>query len=226
MKKGQCLLLDPPVSGEAKAQINDGDRLLIRFFTWHHAYETDVPFERSMEVRGEQAAIQVGFPTQIEVAHVRKHIRVKALRDSTIVLKLMAENLDDFKTRIIELSASGLSCCVPELFVEKLPVHSKVSLRISVMGEDDLILDAYIRHFVAMPEGERCQEKSECDDKFGPIKAICGVNFVIADDFHEMRINGLVFVIQREYLIKEKEGLLRFNEELEKLENRFDRIID
>ena len=216
LKKGQCLLLDPIVSDEAKAQINEGDRLLLRFFTGHHAYETFVPFERSVEVHGERMAIQVGFPTQLRVVHVRKHIRVKALRNSNIELKLTAENLGDFKTRIIELSASGLSCCVPDLFVEKLPVRSKVSLRISVMGEDNLVIDACIQHFGTMPESEYSEEKSECDEKFGSFKAICGMDFIITDSFHELRLNDLVFFVQREYLIKEKEGLIKFNLELEK----------
>ncbi len=216
LKKGQCLLLDPIDLDEAKVQINEGEQILLRFFTGHHAYETHVPFEKCVEVQGERVAIQVDFPTELRVAHIRQHIRVKVLRHSNIELTLMAENLGDFKTRIIELSASGLSCCMPEQFIEKLPVHSKVNLRISVMGEDDLIIDAHIQHFVPMPEDECCENKSECDEKFGPLKTMCGMDLVIIDSFHELRVNDLVFFVQREYLIKEKEELIKFNLELEK----------
>lgn len=216
LKQEQCLLLEPPVSDDAKAQIKKGDHLFIRFFTGHFAYETDVSFERFIEVQGKQVAIQVGFPTQLGVIHIRKHIRVKALIDSKIMIKVKAESLSDFNTRIMELSASGLSFCIPHQFIEKLPIASKASFNISVLGEDDLVLEAYIRHFNKMSEGECCAKKTECDVQFGSNIAICGVDFVPLDDSQKMRVNDMIFLIQREYLIKEKEDLIKFNENLEK----------
>lgn len=216
LKQEICLLLEPLVSNEAEAQINEGDHLLIRFFTGHNAFEACVPFERIIKAQDKQAAIQVGFPQQLGVIHTRKQIRVKALIDSKIILKIKAENIGDFKTRIIEMSAGGLSFCMPHQFIEKLPLNSKASFSISLLGEDDLNIDGHVRHFNTMPKSECCAEKAECNDQFGSLKAVCGFDFVSLDMSQKTRVNELIFFIHREYLIKEKEDLIRFNQDLEK----------
>jgi signal transduction histidine kinase len=105
---------------------------------------------------------------------------------------------------------------LPDLFIEILPVHSRIRFSIGVMSGNELNIDGIIRHFAEMTECDSCQEKSECDEKFGPLKALCGVDFIFTDNFHKMRIDDLMFFIQKEYIIKEKEGLIRLNQELEK----------
>jgi signal transduction histidine kinase len=93
-----------------------------------------------------------------------------------------------------------------------LPVGREVGLNISVLGQDDLDIGIRIRRTVTSSN----DEAAACDAEFGPGKIHCGGEFLYENPSQEKRVNDLIFFINKEYIIKEKEDLIKLNMELEK----------
>lgn len=225
LKLERCLLLEPLTSREGKAQINEGDKIRIRFFAGHSAYEANIDFERIIEVRGKQVAIQVGYPTQLGILHTRNQIRVKALLDSKIRVKINSPDLNDFEPRLKEMSGTGLSFCVPRDYYKLLPVDTMVNMAIGFPDGEDITVNTSVRHYTKAFESDRCPGRESCDAQFGHTKAICGVDFKELNQYQKTRINELMFLIQREYILNEKKELIKFNRELERqVENKTNQL--
>ncbi|MGR3219063.1 MAG: ATP-binding protein [Candidatus Anammoxibacter sp.] len=209
LKEGKCLLIGPPVSGSDDVQVNDNDNLFIRFFTGHNSFEAQVHVEHHVDIDGKLEALQVSFPKQLTVIHTRNYIRYKSSPESKITLNITTENQCKLSVRIVELSASGLSFCIPREFNTKLIMGGLLTLNIDFFGEDEMVVEAKISHF------SKADKVAGSDSDPGDV--LCGVDFLLSDNSTEyLRIDELIFLIQREYAMNEKERLIKFNQNLEK----------
>ncbi len=214
LKEEQYLLLEPLAPDEGGPQINTDAPLLIRFFNGYNALEADVTSKGYLDVQG-KSALQVSFPLQLRLIHTRKHLRVLLLPDSKITLIINDTIMREFKARIKDMSTSGLSFCYP-LDTDLLPINTKINMIVSVLGEDDLAVEASIRHYTTISQSTCCTDTAICGLRPDSPRVLCGVKFSSLNPSQEKRVDELIALIQREYLIKEKEDLLRFNEELER----------
>jgi signal transduction histidine kinase len=206
LKKEQYLLLKPLVPDEGNMLIVDGDniRIMIRFFFGNNALVADLSFERFVKI-GDEAAIRASYPLELGIVHTRMNLRTQALPDSKVTVIINTARISNFKTHIQDISLGGLSFCSihpPDL----LPTNDAVNMILSFPGMENLTIDGIIRHYIRMPK--------KCDCGIG--EAICGVMFENVSMDRKMQVNELIAFIQKEYLIKEKEELIRFNLELER----------
>ncbi|MGR3317596.1 MAG: ATP-binding protein [Candidatus Anammoxibacter sp.] len=215
--ESKSILIEPPVSDNGNVPLKEGDRILLRFFTGHNAFETVVPFERFVMFNDRPCAAQLGFPSQLIVLHTRKQLRVTVLADSGVKVNVITPDIGNFKPCLKEMSINGLSICMPGSLSKELSVGSKVKLTINVHDEDeDFVACLQVRHFTPCPTMECCSRKDGCNAEFGTDKAVLGADFEALDRAQELQVNEILYFIQRERLITEKEELIRFNKELEK----------
>ncbi|MGR3176942.1 MAG: ATP-binding protein [Candidatus Anammoxibacter sp.] len=213
--ENKSILIEPPVSDKGYIPLKEGDQILIRFFTGHNAFEAEVPFERFVMINGKPCAAQLGFPPILTVIHTRKQLRVAALLDSSIKVNVVTPDIGTFKPCLKEMSINGLSICMPVSLSKELPVGSQLKLKVNIHDEDeDFTASLKVRHFTICPTMECCSRKKGCDAEFGTSKAILGADFEALDRAQELQVNEILYFIQREKLIADKEELIRFNKEL------------
>ena len=215
MKQCNSILIEPPVTCNGYVTLNKNDQFLVRFYTGHSSHETRVPFQQTLLADGKPVAVKIGLPEQVSVLHTRQQLRVSALPDSEIKLKVTSPYIGNYKPRLREMSILGLSFCISNQLINKFPIGTKVELTLTIQDDVNLVAQGTTCHCTPVSTMECCVNKPECDTEFGESKAVCGIDFDNIDHPRELQVNEIVYFIQREKLIKDKQDLINFNQELE-----------
>lgn len=215
LKQSQSILIEHPDTYNGDINLHKGDQLLIHFYTGLSSFETRVPLLQTVIIDGNPLAIEVGFPKQIYVRHTRNRLRAVALANSKIKVNVISPDMGNYNPQLREVSISGLSFCILHQYLNRFSIGNKVQLTLTIHDEVNLVVHGNVRHNTPVSTMQCCVDKPECDVGFENPKAICGIDFDHIRHSQELQINEIVYFIQREKLIKEKQDLIKFNKELE-----------
>ncbi|MGR3179270.1 MAG: sensor histidine kinase [Candidatus Anammoxibacter sp.] len=215
LNEGKYLLLDHLTSsGGANAHLVKGNQIQFHFFYGFTAIGANVIFEKHIEGNGNQS-LQVSFPDELLVFYSRKSAKVKAMSGSKIRAKIDCLENINFEAPVIDVCATGLSFCTDDSQSKHL-INKELKITVNVFEKKNLSIEGYIRHSCLIFKCNRCHSTNPCTQETVPQKTIFTVEFDMTGCAQDMKINELISILQREYLITEKFASMKLNIDLER----------
>lgn len=212
IKNTSCFFLDRFNPDIDFIKVNPGMNILLKIFLGFQAMETIIPIIELIEKK-KSYIVKVGFPRELKVTHTRKHLRANALPDTHLRVTIHSETFKDHNPKLSNLSESGISYCT-NLPPDSLIVGDNITVKVGIYDwSEDHSFNGQIRHYTELSDKECC-ELSQKYPEFEDIKAMVGVEFININDTQRKHLAEIGYFLQRENLLKEKEGLLDLNKQL------------
>jgi len=193
-------------------KVKPGMNILLKIFLGFQAMETVVPIIELID-KEKSFIVKIGFPRELKVIHTRNYLRAYALPDTHLRVTIYSEIFKYHNPKLSNLSESGISFFT-NLPPDSLLVGENVTIKVGIYDwSENLLFNGVIRHYTELSDKECC-EISKNHPEFKDIKAMVGVEFININDTQRKHMAEIGYFLQRENLLKEKEGLLDLNKQL------------